>query len=102
MGCCSSKQFEGQGQRLGSSNEPVSSRPVQTNSKENLPKPKYNPNINDSEREKIRAERAAAAEARANANQIGGKKKKKKVTTSSSSEPLRGPNSRNTMNWTAG
>jgi hypothetical protein len=49
------------------------------------------------EREKIRAERVAAAEARAKKNQIGGGKKKKKYT---SSEPLRGPNSKNTMTWT--
>ena len=51
--------------------------------------------MTDEEREKIRAERAAAAEKRAKAT--GGQQKKKKKVDRS--ESLRGPNSRNTMNW---
>ena len=53
--------------------------------------------MTDEEREAIRAERAKAAEVRAKKNQIGGKKKKTKIDPSA---PLRGPNSKSTMNWT--
>jgi hypothetical protein len=61
------------------------------------PKPVVNKNLTDEEREAIRAERAKAAEVRAKKNQIGGKKKKTKIDPSA---PLRGPNSKSTMNWT--
>lgn len=55
-------------------------------------------NMTPKERNQIRAERAAAAEARIKAQ--GGNPKAKKKDTSG--QPLRGPNTKNTMTWTAG
>jgi len=63
-----------------------------------IPEPVLDQNMTDEERAKIRADRAAAAEARLKKHG-GGAPKKKKV---SSDAPLRGPNSKPTMTWTAG
>ena len=91
---------ETKGRRLGSAadsgNYTSGSRGATQKPYEDYPKPVVNKNLTDSDRDQIRAERAAAAEARAKKNQIGGTGKKK---NNSSSEPLRGPNSRNTMTW---
>jgi len=86
-----------QGNRLGSVGDRATAPPgSQTRrSYEDNPKPVVNKDLTDGERETIRAERAAAAEARAKKNQIGNRKKKK----ASTNEPLRGPNSQNTMAW---
>jgi len=62
------------------------------------PAPQHDDNLSPEERREQRAARAAAAEARAKA-QGGATKTKKKDTTG---EPLRGPNSQNTMRWTSG
>lgn len=64
-----------------------------------IPEPVYDKNLNDEEREKIRAERAAAAEARL--KKMGGGATKR-PPNKSSDEPLRGPNSKPLMTWTAG
>jgi hypothetical protein len=63
-----------------------------------VPAPTINENMTPEEREQQRRERAAAAEKRA--KQMGGTTKPKKKDTSG--EPLRGPNTQNTMRWTAG
>jgi hypothetical protein len=55
--------------------------------------------LTDEERAKIREERLAAAEARMTKQEKQAMKQKKKST---SDEPLRGPNSKNMMRWTAG
>jgi hypothetical protein len=65
---------------------------------ENIPEPVIDKNLTEEERAKIRADRAAAAEARLKKMGGAGKKKKKP----SSNAPLRGPNTPNTMTWTAG
>jgi len=65
---------------------------------ENIPEPVLDKNLTEEERAKIRADRAAAAEARL--KKQGGAPPKKKKT--SSDAPLRGPNSKPTMTWTAG
>jgi hypothetical protein len=87
-----------QGNRLGSAGDQLPARQATNTRKyEDNPKPIIDKNLTGEERVNIRAERAAAAEARAKKNQIGGKKKKSKIDPSA---PLRGPNSKNTMNWT--
>ncbi|KAL7550336.1 hypothetical protein ACHAWF_013583, partial [Thalassiosira exigua] len=55
--------------------------------------------LTDEERAKIREERLAAAEGRMTKEEKKALKQKKKPT---SDEPLRGPNSQNTMRWNAG
>lgn len=74
----------------------AASAPMQRD--DNIPEPVHDKNLTDEERAKIRADRAAAAEARL--KQQGGEAPKKKKV--SSDAPLRGPNSRPTMTWTAG
>ena len=66
--------------------------------RDETPAPTFDENLTPKERAKIRADRAAAAEARIKAQ--GGNPKPKKKDTSS--QPLRGPNTQNTMTWTAG
>ena len=61
-----------------------------------MDQPVFDKNIGDAERAQRRAEREAAAKARMEKNAIPTKKKKK----TTSSQPLRGPNSKNTMTWT--
>jgi len=107
MGCCSSKKFQGEGQRLGSASENSQKnapRPQQTVRRdEDIPRPIVNRNLTEEDKQRIREERAAAAEARAKKNQIGkGATKKKKKNTTSTASPLRGPNTQNTMTWTVG
>ena len=60
--------------------------------------PTIDENLSPEQRNQIRAERAAAAEARIRAQ--GGNPNPKKKDTSGL--PLRGPNTQNTMTWTAG
>jgi hypothetical protein len=66
-----------------------------------LPQPIVDSNLTDADREKLRADRAAAAEARLKKMALP-KSKKKTTTTTSNDAPLRGPNSKPTMTWTAG
>ena len=89
-----------QGQRLGTGNEPkpVSPPGLSSMQRDETPAPTIDKNMTEEEREKIRAERVAAAEARIK-RQGGNPKPKKKDT---SGQPLRGPNTQNTMTWTAG
>mmetsp|Transcript_10249 Transcript_10249/g.15002 ORF Transcript_10249/g.15002 Transcript_10249/m.15002 type:complete len:109 (-) Transcript_10249:145-471(-) len=106
MGCCfSSKKFQGEGNRLGFETDNKAHTKTSSGYKGATEKyhdsppaePTHNPNLTNEEREDIRAQRAAAAEARLKKNQIfKGDGKKKKVDPS---EPLRGPNSKNLMNW---
>ena len=71
---------------------------VDTMDRHDIPPPTYNDNLSPEERDQQRRERAAAAEQRA--KQMGGGAKPKKKDTSG--QPLRGPNTQNTMRWTAG
>lgn len=104
--CCGGEEkgapnaFSGQGHRLGSADEvPLTSAPATTPiNRDDLPAPIVNDNLTPEEREQQRRDRAAAAEKRA--KQMGGTTKPKKKDTSG--EPLRGPNTQNTMRWTAG
>ena len=89
--------FLAQGRRLGSAGDQPPARPATNVKYEDDPKPIIDKNLTVEEREKIRGERAAAAEARAKKNQIGRKRKKSKIDPLA---PLRGPNSKNAMNWT--
>lgn len=66
--------------------------------RDEVPAPAIDENMTPEERKQIRAERAAAAEARIK-KQGGNPKPKKKDT---SGQPLRGPNTQNTMTWGAG
>lgn len=82
-----------QGNRLGSADEARAQQTplVNHHADESLPEPIHNPNLTDTDREQQRADRLAAVEAR-----MKGKQPKKPKKTS---EPLRGPNSKNTMQW---
>ena len=86
------KAFKGQGNRLGTGNEPRSYQSV--TAPEPLPAPAVDPNVSSADRDRIRAERAAAAEARLKATGVDPKKKKKKTN-----DPIRGPNSEPLMRW---
>ena len=104
MGCCCSKQssaaFGGDGQRLGTADEERGRRAAAAAEKRFTDQPIYtDANLTDEERAKIRAERLAAVEARMTKQEKQAMKQKKKPTND---EPLRGPNSQNTMRWTAG
>jgi hypothetical protein len=104
MGCCCSKQssaaFGGDGQRLGTADEERGKRAAAAAEKRFTDQPIYtDANLTDEERAKIRAERLAAVEARMTKQEKQAMKQKKKPTND---EPLRGPNSQNTMRWTAG
>ena len=68
-----------------------------SNNKNYEDQPYIDPNIDDDERQQRRAEREAAAKLRIQKN-TGKVTKKKRANTSS--QPLRGPNSKNTMTWT--
>lgn len=68
---------------------------------ENIPEPIIDQTLTEAERAKIREDRAKAAEERLKKNG-GTTKNAKKKTSDSSNEPLRGPNSKNTMTWTVG
>jgi len=102
--CCvkrSNAKFDGQGRRLGSSdergygsNESPKSTPTQTQN--DTPHPIIDTNIDDNERQQIRDERIAAAEARAKKQGMGTKKKKKY-----SDNPLVGKGTEPLMRWTA-
>ena len=119
MGCCSMAPsctalffadrrlivltFLVQGHRLGTANLPspanysASGAPATNQRDDNVPEPLIDKNLTEEERAKIRADRAAAAEARL--KKQGGAPGKRKT---SSNAPLRGPNSKPTMTWTAG
>ena len=98
MGCCCSKQssaaFGGDGQRLGTADEERGRRAAAAAEKRLTDQP-----LTDEERAKIRAERLSAVEARMTKQEKQAMKQKKKPTND---DPLRGPNSQNTMRWTAG
>mmetsp|Transcript_15628 Transcript_15628/g.35984 ORF Transcript_15628/g.35984 Transcript_15628/m.35984 type:complete len:111 (-) Transcript_15628:121-453(-) len=110
MGCCCSKRpkdaaspsFGGEGHRLGTAGEDKDARSARAAAVEGRQnKPEYQPytdeRLSDSDRERIRRERLAAAEGRLTKQEKKAMKAKKK-----SDAPLRGPNSQNTMRWTAG
>lgn len=113
MGCCCSKRpresspssFGGQGHRLGTADEQRDARAAraaaaeQRYSDQQTPEPYTDARLTDEERAKIREERLAAAEGRMTKQEKKAMKQKKKPT---SDEPLRGPNSQNTMRWTSG
>jgi hypothetical protein len=84
---------------LGNANENYSRPSSGTNNthSEDVPQPILDSNLTDADREKIRADRAAAAEARLKKQALPKSKKK-----TSNDAPLRGPNSKPTMTWTAG
>jgi hypothetical protein len=98
MNCCTTTP---QGHRLGTAEETKFQNSAASNSAvrdDTVPKPVVDANLTDEERERIRNDRAAAAEARL--KKMGGATKPKKKP--SSDAPLRGPNSKPTMTWTAG
>ena len=108
MGCCQSDSslpyeaqrnngttFQGQGQKLGTIHEKKPLTDSKTRLKVDDPPKQLDPNLDDETREKMRADRAAAAEARVKKQQ-GGTTSKKKYENND----LRGPNSRNTLQWT--
>ncbi len=110
MGCCCSRErrgssaFGGDGHRLGTAGEENNTRADRAATAEkrytdHSTKPYTDERLTDEEREKIREERLAAAEARMTKQDKLAMKQKNKTT---SNEPLRGPNSQNTMRWTAG
>ena len=107
MGCCCSKRneaaFVGEGHRLGTADEHRTAKVVRDAADDNrsaeTPKPYTDVHLTEYEREKIREERLAAAEGRLTKQERNAMKQKK---TSNSDSPLRGPNSQNTMRWTAG
>ena len=104
MGCCCSKQssaaFGGDGQRLGTADEERGRRAAAAAEKRFTDQPVYtDANLTDEERAKIRAERLSSVEARMTKQEKQAMKQKKKPTND---DPLRGPNSQNTMRWTAG
>ena len=107
MGCCCSKRrsFGGEGHRLGSADEQRADRAARAAAAEKRytdqppPEPYTDTRLTDEERENIRKERLAAAESRLTKQEKKAMKQKKKDT---SNEPLRGPNSQNTMRWTSG
>ena len=103
--CCGKKStsasFQGTGHRLGSAGEegqPLSTSSTRNPKEEKDHAPRIDPKLTDAERETQRTQRLAAAEARLKASQ--GKTSNKKKSTDT--KPLRGPNSQNTMRWTAG
>ena len=100
--CCGKKsKFEGPGHRLGSAGEeglPLSTLSTRNPKEENDHEPRVDSKLTNDERETQRAQRLAAAEKRLKASQ--GKTSNKKKSTDT--KPLRGPNSQNTMRWTAG
>jgi hypothetical protein len=111
MGCCCSRDrrrgtsaFGGDGHRLGTADEERDARAALAAAAEKryndqLTEPYTDERLTDDERSKIREERLAAAEARMTKQEKQAMKQKKKTT---SDEPLRGPNSQNTMRWSAG
>ena len=107
MGCCCSKRaaFGGEGHRLGSADEQRTDRADRAAAAEKrytdqpvTPEPYTDEQLTDEQRAQIREERLAAAEGRLTKE---GKKNMKKKKKPSSDEPLRGPNSQNTMRWTS-
>mmetsp|Transcript_13792 Transcript_13792/g.29964 ORF Transcript_13792/g.29964 Transcript_13792/m.29964 type:complete len:112 (+) Transcript_13792:14-349(+) len=111
MGCCCSKRrrdpssaFGGDGHRLGTADEQRASREALAAAAERRysdrpHEPSHDENLTDEERAKIREERLAAVEGRMTKQEKKAMRQKKKST---SDEPLRGPNSKNSMRWTAG
>ncbi|KAL7508865.1 hypothetical protein ACHAXN_005936 [Cyclotella atomus] len=104
MGCCCSKrkQFTGEGHRLGTAADDQDARNARAAAAERRAEPMHEPytdaTLNDGERARLREERLAAAEARMSKEEKKQMNQKKKK----SDAPLRGPNSQNTMRWTAG
>lgn len=106
-GCCSkdssttAASFEGEGHRLGNAGDDRDRRAAAAAAEKRFTdQPAYtDANLTDDQRENIRAERLAAVEARMTKQEKQAMRQKKKSTNH---EPLRGPNSQNTMMWTAG
>lgn len=98
--------FQGEGHRLGTSDDvPLTQQPSPDtmNRHQNdptIPEPAYDANMTEEQRRQQRADRAAAAEKRLKSQGGGTTTTKKKKDTSN--QPLRGPNSKPTMTWTAG
>mmetsp|Transcript_16723 Transcript_16723/g.35028 ORF Transcript_16723/g.35028 Transcript_16723/m.35028 type:complete len:113 (+) Transcript_16723:63-401(+) len=112
MGCCCSKSkqsstFQGEGHKLGTAGEDRDARSGRAAAAEQrmiaggaeTHEPYSDDRLTDEDRARIREERLAAAEKRLTKEEKKAMKQKKKTT---SDEPLRGPNSQNTMRWTAG
>ncbi len=94
----------GEGHRLGTADEQRRAKVVRAMGDGNFttdqtPTPYTDAKITEEERAKIREERLAAAEGRLTKEERNAMKKKK---TKHNDTPLRGPNSQNTMRWTAG
>ena len=106
MGCCCSKskrQFSGEGHRLGTASEAADARTAAAAAAAKRAEPAtYEPytddNLTDEQRARLREERLVAVEARMTKEE----KKQMKQKKQKSDGPLRGPNSQNTMTWTAG
>lgn len=113
MGCCCSKRarrksgagaFGGEGNRLGTADEQRDARAARAAAaekrqyKDEPAEPYVDDQLTDEERANIREERLAAVEGRLTKQEKKAMKTKKKST---SDEPLRGPNSQNTMRWNA-
>ena len=104
MGCCCSrsKSFGGEGHRLGTASENRDERSEAAAASERRVEPIHEPykdeKLSDEDRAKLREERLAAVEARMTIEEKKQMNQKKKK----SDAPLRGPNSQNTMRWTAG
>lgn len=105
-GCCSkdsttAASFEGEGHRLGNAGDDRDRRATAAATEKRFTdQPVYtDANLTDDQRENIREERLAAVEARMTKQEKIAMRQKKKSTND---EPLRGPNSQNTMRWTAG
>lgn len=110
MGCCCSKRqrggnFSGEGHRLGTADEERDARAARAAAAEKRyqdqpsSQPYTDERLTDEDRARIREERLAAAEGRLTKQEKKAMAQKKKPTND---EPLRGPNSQNTMRWTAG
>lgn len=105
MGCCCSKRKHntGEGHRLGTAAEDQDARNARAAAAaerraEPIHEPYTDATLNDDERARLREQRLAAAEARMTREEKKQMNQKKKK----SDAPLRGPNSQNTMRWTAG
>ncbi len=93
----------GEGHRLGTADELRRAKVVRAAednfTTDQTPTPYTDATITEEERAKIREQRLAAAEGRLTKEERNAIKKKK---TTQNDTPLRGPNSQNTMRWTAG
>ena len=105
MGCCLScfakkPAFGGAGHRLGAAaDERRAGGDAAAPPAQYTDEPRKDDRLTDEDRARIREERLAAAEGRMTAQEKKAMRQKKKPAGDA---PLRGPNSANTMRWTAG